>query len=716
MQAGIAELDERIRIGYLQCFLLIVTEYRTVVLSHNWITPLPKPGIIYDDQSSGHALASHIEWLSSVANDCQHILDRHIQACVEIDFDDEDMPEERLQQRQQRLGLGHRGGESGRNSSRKESITMTAQNAMELNQSMYQLTKLLSSVIGTAIDALSCIMFKSIIECLPTTNIFQQWRLQAETLSPERGEGGQQQPEEASLVEGLLDALDSYLEEDFFCVHSKGQNTLEVRCLEKLVDICLKKVLVWYLTMLRECSSSNVTLNEAHLTQVSRDCALITQYFQSKLVDLQTISTNQSSNSDRQQHHNEYKYQKIETQLLIFETINRLLNEPFGSHLFLKTCMDLLELSTHEKCKAYSYRQLVLVLLKIRGRKGKKRPDNGQDDDQGEDSSDILVDVDALTKGVLESFEKVVKESGGGSGTNIVLPSLYMVEPPAEILVFQFQTTVEKYLISSTAQRSKKEQELLTKEFQQRLEMSGSHESTQTSSSSISSASTSHGVEQSMKLSFPKALHFTDLFRGTKQKEDEMSLSSTHHSFPSLFHFQSSTATSAPPSQATVEEVFSLSFQQIEVKNLYELDRPTSVYLAITSSSHPSSKYETPTLANQSNHLLWEPPALSSSGHLVMTRGAGEAGEAQTLTCVLYYKFKFRFLPLKVGVARITLREEELLSAGEITLVDEPFQCNEEVGTAKEILMTQKMEDKHRQPPLLSLVVRVDKSSPSGQR
>jgi hypothetical protein len=276
LRAGISELDERIRIGSLDCFLLIVTEYRNVLFNHNWATPLPKPGggSVYDEQTIGFALALHIEWLSSVANDCQQILDRYIQTCVEIDFDDDEDSSAFPSSSTQSLEEFHRHGPGCGHASRKNSINMKPQNTMELNTSMYKLTKLLTSVIGTAIDSLSCIIFKSILEFLPTSQILSKWQLHVLNQN------------EVLLVEELLKAIDSYLEEDFICATataaaiaaaiaaaggtgrgsggSGNQNSLEFRCLERFIDICLKKVTVWYLNLLRECS-----LTDDHIAQIT---------------------------------------------------------------------------------------------------------------------------------------------------------------------------------------------------------------------------------------------------------------------------------------------------------------------------------------------------------------------------------------------------------------------------------------------------------------
>jgi hypothetical protein len=308
LRAGISELDERIRIGYLDCFLLIVTEYRNVLFNHNWATPLPKPaggGGVYDEQTIGFALALHIEWLSSVANDCQQILDRHIQTCVEIDFDDDVDSSAFPSSSTQSLEEFHRHGPGRGHASRKNSINMKPQNTMELNTSMYKLTKLLASVIGTAIDSLSCIIFKSILEFLPTSQIFPKWQLHVLNQN------------EVHLVEELLKAIDSYLEEDFICATataaaiaaaggggagggsggSGNKNSLEFRCLERLIDICLKKVTVWYLNLLRECSNNSSSLTDDHIAQITQDCILISEYFQTKIFDIKNMITSNHTNT-----------------------------------------------------------------------------------------------------------------------------------------------------------------------------------------------------------------------------------------------------------------------------------------------------------------------------------------------------------------------------------------------------------------------------------
>ena len=82
--------------------------------------------------------------------------------------------------------------------------------------------------------------------------------------------------------------------------------------------------------------------------------------------------------------------------------------------------------------------------------------------------------------------------------------------------------------------------------------------------------------------------------------------------------------------------------------------------------------------------------------------------DSSYLNFIVYYKMRLRFLPIKVGVLRVSLTDLLSNEPKELMIIDEPIECNEGVGTAKEILETQKKEDKHRQPPLLSVLIKLD--------
>jgi hypothetical protein len=356
--------------------------------------------------------------------------------------------------------------------------------------------------------------------------------------------------------------------------------------------------------------------------------------------------------------------------------------------------------------------------------------DDNLDDDENLSG---MIDMKILIKGLYESFDKNIQEFGGSNNLNS-FPSQYLIDPPAEILVFQFQAGVEKYLVSSAVQRCKKEQELMMKEVQE-TKLANQQQQQQQQQS------------DGMKLPIPRSHHFTSLFRrGSSQLDTSTSSPSSTHSMPSLtvekessstgsaaltsfsslFHFHHSNSTSStsttplPPTQEYVATTVGisegagggstvaaltnclLSIPRIEIKNLYELDHSTSVYLTVMI-NETGAKFETKSQTNRS-HLIFES---SENYRLPIARSLVDSSY---LNIIVYYKMRLRFLPMKVGVMRISLSDLGSSSneLKELMIIDEPLQCNETVGTAKEILETQKKEDKHRQPPLLSVLIKLD--------
>jgi len=599
-------LDERIRIIYVDCFVALESRYSEVLYNHDWTTPVPTPGVTFDDEMEFQAVGMHVKWLSSIANDSHQILNKYIKACVESGYEVE-------------------GDEYNR-----ELFAMSPESASVMGQSMYQLTKLLSANVSVAMDFLTCIMFKSFDVFLPTTRIYDSW-------THSTGQSPQ-------LVKRLLAELNSYIN-DFI-------STLECPCFEKVIEICLRKVTVWYLNMFNEASNHGIVFRDDDVSIIRDDCNSIREFFSGVINRISDKSRTGSSKGLMFG-----GVARIEQLLQIFTDISVLLTEPIGSVPFTRTVCLVVDQANTEHFKANALKNLVKAVFKLRGGRSSSSEEFN------------LAQTDSLTSALMSQLDDMIKKHGNGNS----LPTSLLVDPPPEYVVFQINLRLEKYLIGSAVYRCKKEKELavaekrkIQKEKLMQDKVIAAAKEVQQSSRRSSIASYIFGHKDTAA----NDVNQSAPIRATSSISDSEMFSENHTSVPKM----------------NIIEISNIS-----VSNLYCLDRfaKTDVYIEF---SIQGKKCYTDVKTNTLNPV-WGNSPVSIPVEESMIEGS-------SLVANVYYKVRFR-MDIKVGSVTIALNELKI--TGDLPVEQHFLDCSKKAGTSKEILRAQAEEDKRRSPPVLTL-------------
>lgn len=611
-------LDERIRITHVECFVFLVERYREVLLSHDWTIPVPCKGVTYDADAAFDAVGSHMYWLASVANDCHLLLSKHIDACV-------------------------RPSNTG-----SSTVEMGSENAEQMSQKMYTLTKLLGYTISSAMDSLSCIVFKSYSDIMPTRDIFQKWSHSAR-------KDGQNFP---NLVKVILQEQASYLKEVI-------GGTLEQPCMERFREICLRKLCVWYLNMIRDASPG---ISEIDAMVLVEDCRSIIEYFE------QRAEGSSPSHISR-----------VQQELKTFENVSAIMTKSFGGKDFSVAVYYLIDAATSERYRAPALKALLKALFRFRGSYSEPVTETF-----------LPVDVPKLQREFLAEFDRIIKESG----KSVAIPTSSQIEPMADMLVFTLNVNLEDYLLRSAVERSR---------IQRKLEM----ESSQVATAGKREAD---GVNTPRDKSKPSE---------TQQRIGSvMSWLShlTHHDDPQQDRIEPSAPNVAllpppPPPAAAIgglglgllspSVIYSGKSQQnmveitnLSVDSLFCLDAftNTAVYVEFMLAG---KKVRTEVRNNTLSPVWPEKYALT-----VLETNV----ESMVLVCTVYYKMRFR-RDINVGTAKIpvsNLWDQQLEMPAQTYTLD----CS---GSSQEIQDSIKSESKHRQMPTITMALNlgIKKESPS---
>lgn len=261
VKAGLNIIEQRIQVLYVDCLVKLVGQYYDFLSKHDWIEPLPlSDGRCFDEETTFQAVGDHLDWLSSVANDCVRMESLLLDETSELNDQNNILTPQAMQDME------------GLKSTCEQDLTKTSNLALEF---------------------LSCIIFKSFEGIVPTVRIYDSW------YSTE------------DMVQKFLEEIRWYLTSRF--------EFLEKPCRVALLEICLKKVVAWYLFFLKECAEdSKIKFKHEHYDRIQADVDLIVSSFseQNKLL----LSEDQEVDQNRISH-----------ELQRFQRIFVLLTEPIGS-------------------------------------------------------------------------------------------------------------------------------------------------------------------------------------------------------------------------------------------------------------------------------------------------------------------------------------------------------------------------------------------------
>ena len=294
VKSNVTGIEKNVHLFYAECMSLLVELYYEFLSGHDWTTPMPLPGKAkYDEDVEFQAMGDHLDWLSSVANDCVRISNRL----------------------QEELGDVRRG--KGGDDSRR-------------GLEMENCSKLVSRTSRLSLEFMSCIIFKSFDDVVPTSNIYRGWL-------------------------GQSDMVDKFVEGGMWYLSTQFE-TLERSCHGALLEICLKKVIVWYLYFINECANnSSIKLTQDDFCRIERDVKVIVDAFsaQEKYISRQDGGDGESRTSHA---------------LLRFQRIIILLTEPIGSVEYTGAICNILDDLNKFPAEGKAMSACVRAICKIRER------------------------------------------------------------------------------------------------------------------------------------------------------------------------------------------------------------------------------------------------------------------------------------------------------------------------------------------------------------
>ena len=263
VKAGMAIIEGKIQLLYVECLTLLVRLYYDFLSGHDWTTPMPltDSGLKYDEDIAFQAVGDHLAWLTSVTNDCFRMSHLLLDSASELN--------------------------------EMEDASTSAEKKKELECLRAICSKELARTSNLSLEFLSCIIFKSFEGIVPTIHIFDSWSMNTNT------------------VEKFVGECMWYLTSRF--------EFLEKPCRIVLLEICLKKVVAWYLYFLKECADNSIILfSDEHYMRVEADVKTIVEAFteQNGLVMCDDVDSEDN---------------RISHELQRFQQIFVLLTEPIGA-------------------------------------------------------------------------------------------------------------------------------------------------------------------------------------------------------------------------------------------------------------------------------------------------------------------------------------------------------------------------------------------------
>lgn len=266
VKAGMIIIEQRIQVLYVDCLVKLVQKYYEYLSHHDWTVPVPlSDGRTYDDETAFQGVGDHLDWLSSVANDCCRMENLLMDDSSELN---------------------------------NQNGILTPQAMQDMEELKETCLRELTCTSQLSLEFLSCIILKSFDGIVPTEKIFDGW-----IATPD-------------MVEKFVEEIMWYLTSRF--------EILENPCRVVLLEICLKKIIAWYLYFLKECSEdSKVKFTQEHYDRIAGDVEKIVNSFaeQNKiLMDEGEENDDMDMMEDRVSH-----------ELKRFHRIFVLLTEPIGS-------------------------------------------------------------------------------------------------------------------------------------------------------------------------------------------------------------------------------------------------------------------------------------------------------------------------------------------------------------------------------------------------
>jgi hypothetical protein len=223
VKAGMEIIENKVQLLYVECLSSLVRLYYDFLAQHDWTTPVAlASGQPYDEDIVFQALGDHLDWLTSVSNDCY---------------------------RMSSLLLG-----DGSELNQHTNALASAEARKEMGIIKEICSNELAVTSNLSLEFLSCIIFKSFDGVVPTVHIFETWSIKTDT------------------VEKFVGECMWYLTTRF--------EFLEKTCRVVLLEICLKKVVAWYLFFLKECAeNTKIKFSDDHYIRIEADVKMIVDAF-----------------------------------------------------------------------------------------------------------------------------------------------------------------------------------------------------------------------------------------------------------------------------------------------------------------------------------------------------------------------------------------------------------------------------------------------------
>lgn len=224
---GLMMIDEQIRLSYVKCFIKLAEEYERNLFTCNWTK---------SSLGTSHVSENHIPWLCSVVNDCSEIVTNYL------------LPE--LQDHKLSGGSSKFIGDQ---------TEIASKSKIQMNLKMEELVSSLSTNTENSLEIVACAMFTLIEAKIPRSKMYSKWAHPSESTP-------------VVLCE-ILQMLNNLL--------STHELLLETYSRLRLLRICLDKILMWYLSMLKESNSllSRTVFTKIDNERVVEDCKECQSFF-----------------------------------------------------------------------------------------------------------------------------------------------------------------------------------------------------------------------------------------------------------------------------------------------------------------------------------------------------------------------------------------------------------------------------------------------------
>ena len=363
VKAGLIIIEQNMEEFYISCLSRLAELYHDFLGDHDWTTPVPLEGNAkYDDEVEFQALGDHLDWLSSVTNDC--------------------------------VRMSHRllGDSSGLNALQADFVDSAKEKMEGMQRECFESLQRTSQF---SLEFISSIFFKSFEGVVPTSKKFYSWEANSE------------------MVEKFVEDVMWYL--------STRYEHLHPQCRSSLLEVCLKKVLVWYLSLIKESAKdSSIRFTTGHYNRIEMEVNKIVESFKTQN---QNLVTEEDVNNENN---------KVLHELYFFRQIIALLTKPIGSVDNTKAICNILDdVKAHPaECKAISH--CIRNVFKIRLRSDNYAPD--EVNEYNVYPRDCIHTMSSKMERVAKQFEK---------------DNYQMFSLGAYILVFESDVSVAKYFVHS---------------------------------------------------------------------------------------------------------------------------------------------------------------------------------------------------------------------------------------------------------------------------